>query len=211
MTRMRTARRFFLLAAAIAAATSCGDVVRNGRAPVLIVIDTLLAAQGNNPSTFFGSLSSDVQRLVTTPAPCSTTTPCPTIFNDLGQASMHVEAKDIGITGNVIPPSSNNQVTITRYHVSYRRADGRNTPGVDVPFGFDGAVTATIPAQGAATFSFELVRVVAKEESPLVQLISSRTVITAIADVKFYGTDLVGNAISVTGSITIEFGNFGDT
>ena len=34
--------------------------------------------------------------------------------------------------------------------------------------------------------------------------------INAIADVTFYGRDQVGNDISVTGSISIEFGNFGD-
>jgi hypothetical protein len=210
MTRMRTARRFFLLAAAIAAATSCGDVVRNGRAPVLLVIDSLGGASGKS-TTFFGTLLSDVQTLITTPAPCSATTPCATIFNDSGQASMHLVLKDSGTTGTPATPSSNNQVTITRYHVSYIRADGRNIQGVDVPFAFDGAVTATISGQSSVPVVFELVRTVAKEEAPLVQLINSPTVITTIANVTFYGTDLVGNEISVTGSITIEFGNFGDS
>ncbi len=32
----------------------------------------------------------------------------------------------------------------------------------------------------------------------------------AICDVTFYGQDQVGNEINVTGSILIEFGNFGD-
>ncbi len=199
MTHMRTAPRIFLLAAAVAAATSCGDVVRNGRAPVLLVIDSLQAQPGGSTATVPGPLLSDVQP-VTTPcgAPCSPNRP------DFGEVKMHLEVKDIGITGTPPTPSSNNQVTITRYHVSYRRADGRNTQGVDVPFAFDGTITATIPA----TFSFELVRIAAKEEAPLRQLVNSPTVITTIADVTFYGTDLVGNEISVTGSITIEFGNF---
>jgi hypothetical protein len=201
MTRMRTARRIFLLAAAIAAATSCGDVVRNGRAPVLLVIDSLQAQPGGGTATVAGPLLSDVQPVAT---PCATgRAPCP----DFGEVKMHLEVKDIGTTGTPPTPSSNNQVTSTRYHVSYSRADGRNTPGVDVPFAFDGTVTATI--LGPQTFSFELVRATAKEEAPLVQLVNSPTVITTIASVTFYGTDLVGNEISVTGSITIEFGNFG--
>ena len=79
-----------------------------------------------------------------------------------------------------------------------------------MPYGFDGAVTATVPADGAATMGFELVRHVAKEESPLVQLIANPQIITAIAEITFYGRDQVGNDISVTGSISIEFGNFGD-
>jgi len=118
---------------------------------------------------------------------------------------MHLVPKDM-----LIDPTPNNQVTISRYHVTYRRADGRNTPGVDVPFGFDGAVTGTIPESGTASFAFELVRHVAKEESPLAQLATSPNVINTIAEITFYGTDLVGNAVSATGFMTIEFGNFGD-
>jgi hypothetical protein len=55
-----------------------------------------------------------------------------------------------------------------------------------------------------------MVRHVAKEESPLVQLIRNPQIISTIAHVTFYGRDAVGNEISVTGSIGIEFGNFGD-
>jgi hypothetical protein len=142
---------------------------------------------------------------LTTPDPCSTTSPCPTVFDDFGTAAFHLETKNI-----TVAPTSNNQVTINRYRVTYRRPDGRNTPGVDVPFGFDGAVTGTIPASGQTTLGFELVRHVAKEEAPLRQLVVNPNIILAIADITFYGTDLVGNAVSVTGSISIEFGNFGD-
>jgi hypothetical protein len=59
-----------------------------------------------------------------------------------------------------------------------------------------------------------LVRHVAKEESPLVQLkfYSGNTppVISTISDVTFYGRDQVGNEVSVTGSILIDFGDFAD-
>jgi hypothetical protein len=54
------------------------------------------------------------------------------------------------------------------------------------------------------------VRHVAKEESPLVQLVANPNIINTIAEVTFYGRDQVGNDISATGSISIEFGNFGD-
>jgi hypothetical protein len=101
-------------------------------------------------------------------------------------------------------------VTITRVHVEYVRADGRNTPGVDVPYPFDGATTGTVPASGTVTLGFELVRNTAKMESPLVQLKSSGIIITTVANCTFYGKDQVGNDISATGSIQIDFGNFGD-
>ena len=113
-------------------------------------------------------------------------------------------------TVGLATPTTNNEVTVTRYHVTYRRADGRNTPGVDVPYGFDGAVTVTVPIGAGATVGFELVRHTAKEESPLVQLIGSRTIITTLAEVTFYGKDRVGNDITVSGTIQIDFGNFGD-
>jgi hypothetical protein len=145
--------------------------------------------------------------LLTTPAPCTAISPCPTIFSDSGQASISLFMKD-----TLVSPTPNNQVTLNRYTVKYRRNDGRNTPGVDVPFSFEGAVTVTVAILGGSTgVGFEIVRHAAKEESPLVQLRSNRDVITTIADVTFYGKDLVGNDVSVTGSIQIDFGNFGDT
>jgi hypothetical protein len=109
-----------------------------------------------------------------------------------------------------VAPSANNVVTLNRYHVAYRRADGRNTPGVDVPYPFDGAITLSVAGGGAATGTFEIVRHVAKLETPLVQLQSNGTVISTLADVTFYGTDRVGNDVNVTGSIQINFGNFAD-
>jgi hypothetical protein len=54
------------------------------------------------------------------------------------------------------------------------------------------------------------VRNAAKAESPLVQLKTNGVILTTIADVTFYGRDRVGNDISATGSIQVDFGNFGD-
>ena len=193
------------MAALVAATSSCGDVIRQGRSPVYLVIASLQAAQGNHISQFGNGLSSDVLTFVTSPAPCTDTSPCPTVFGDVGQVVLRASMKDIGLE-----PTKNNEVTLTRYHVSYRRADGRNTPGVDVPYGFDGATTGTIQANGTLTMGFTLVRNTAKQESPLVQLISSPNVISAIADITFYAHDQVGNQVNQTGSIDVAFANFGD-
>jgi hypothetical protein len=210
MTDMRNLIRFLAVAALIGTATSCGDVVRNGRAPSYLVIDSLQGIRGAvtilppaNP------LISDVITNVSSPPPCTQATPCPTIFSDPGQVIMHIALKDPGPAAAPTVPSQVNAITITRYHVDYVRADGRNTPGVDVPYGFDGAVTVTVGTT-TATFGFELVRVVAKEESPLVQLKNSASFITVLANVTFYGRDQAGNDVSVTGSIQVDFGNFGD-
>ena len=195
----------FVLVAA-AATASCGDVLLQSRAPVLLVIDALEGSPGSTePEPFTIPLFSDVLTNVTSPAPCTPDSPCPTIFSDLGLVTLRVIPKDI--TGP--EPSSNNAVTITRYRVRYLRADGRNTPGVDVPYGFDGAATGTVPEDGTLELPFELVRHVAKKEPPLVLLIDNPGTITSLAEVTFYGRDQVGNEISVTGLIQIDFGNFG--
>jgi hypothetical protein len=192
----------------LTSSVSCGDVVRQGRGPMFLVIDTLTGSRGGIGAGA-SVLLSDVITNITTPAPCTATAPCPTVFNDTGSVALRLSPKDAVSSG--VNPSKNNQVTISRYRVVYRRADGHNVPGVDVPHGFDGAATATIPSTGTMALGFELVRHVAKLESPLVELISTSTIITTIADVTFYGRDQVGNDISVTGSIQINFGNFGDS
>lgn len=207
---MRIVIRVLAAVAVVAATASCGDVVRQGTSPVYLVIDLLQAAPGNRTSQLVGTLFSDVVTNVTSPAPCSPESPCPTVFNDVGSVRIRLSLKDIGTGGSPTAATTNNEVTITRYHVAYRRADGRAVPGVDVPYAFDGAITGTVPANGSVTLGFEIVRNVAKEESPLVQLITNPAIISTIADVTFYGKDQTGNQLSVTGSISIDFGNFGD-
>jgi hypothetical protein len=207
MINMRSVAKVLLSAALAALSASCGDVVRQGRSPSMLVVNQLTGSSGggrgaNTPS---GTLYSDVQVLVTSPPPCSATNRCPTVFSDSGQATLSLAMKDAAIA-----PTSNNQITINRYRVEYTRADGRNRPGVDVPYSFDGAVTGTVAGSAASTLNFELVRHVAKEEAPLVQLVISAQIVSSIAHVTFYGRDAVGNDVSVTGSILIEFGNFGD-
>jgi hypothetical protein len=173
-------------------------------------VDKFEVARGGTTTLTAGPLLSDVIVMKTSPAPCSATSPCPTIFNDVGQVTLRVSLKDIGPGQSTLTPSTNNEVTIDRIHIEYVRADGRNTPGVDVPWPFDTAATGTVPANGTLGLGFEMVRHVAKEESPLVQLVSDASVINTIAYVTVYGRDQVGNIISVTASIGVEFGNFGD-
>src|SRR4029079_2176501 len=87
-----------------------------------------------------------------------------------------------------LEPTQNQAITVNRYHVRFIRSDGRNTPGVDVPYGFDGAFTVTVTKESQATF--ELVRHVAKSEAPLGSLANNFTVISTVAEITFYGRDL---------------------
>src|SRR6266496_4445272 len=166
MTYMRNFTRFLATAAIVGATTSCGDVVRNGRSPSYLVIDSLGGIRGKaSPGSATSTLISDVITNVISPDPCKIDNPCPTIFGDPGEAVMHVALKDAGTAAAPSAPTEVNSITITRYRVDYVRADGRNTPGVDVPYGFDGAITFTVTPT-SQTFGFELVRNAAKAEAP---------------------------------------------
>ena len=211
--KMQRVKQYVMLAAVAAATVSCGDVVRDGRSPVYMVIDSLLASRGApTPGAYAGTLLSDVVTLVTTGGSCSTTSPCPTIFDDMARVTLRMSVKDIGplSTSTVPSPTPNNEITVNRYRVAFVRSDGRNAPGVDVPYGFDGAATGTIPSGGTLTLDFELVRHIAKLEAPLVYLATNLNVISTIANVTFYGRDQVGNEVTATGTIGIDFGNFAD-
>jgi hypothetical protein len=208
MTRMCFSR-YLAVAGLVASTVSCGSVARTGRGGSFIVIDSLVGIRGGAAAaTPAAVLTSDVVTNVTSPAPCTSAAPCPTVFGDVGQAVMHIVMKDAG-SATPTEPNALNHITITRYRVEYSRADGRNTPGVDVPYPFDGVITATVTDQ-ATTIGFDLVRLQAKNESPLVQLVVNGGPVTQLAKVTFWGTDQAGNQVTATGNIQINFGNFGD-
>lgn len=176
-----------------AALSGCGDLARQGSSPVQVVV----AAPGATPDELGGTLNSDV---VTNGS----------VFNDLGRVTLSLILKDPGRPGITAAPTPLNQATFNRYRVTYQRADGRNTPGADVPHAFDSAFTATVPSTGDVSAGFEIVRHVAKLEAPLAELRNGETLISTIAVVSFYGNDQAGNEVIATGQIGIVFGNFGD-
>ena len=197
-------------AAMLMASISCGDVARTGRSPAMLIIDSLQAASGADPQAFSDFLLSDVQTLVERTVNGEDVI-VPTIFNDVGQATLRIELKDQGGAGVPATPSALNQVTLNRYRITFRRTDGRNTPGVDVPFDNDGKLTATVGAS-PTTVTFEVVQHQAKLENPLKPLVGGggRVFVTTIAEVTFYGADLAGNAVQVTGAMRVSFADYAD-
>jgi hypothetical protein len=198
------------IATLLLGATACGKVPGQGRSPSLLVVESLQAASGATPGDIGVPLASDVQTLVEIQV-AGVTQRVATFYNDVGEARLRIVLKDQGIPGNATSPSELNAVTVYRYHVAYRRADGRNAPGVDVPYPMDGAVTATIGGS-VTTVPFEIVRSQAKLESPLRTLVGSggRIQISTLAEVTFYGRDQVGNEVQATGTISVNFADFGD-
>ena len=187
----------------------CGEYTRQGTSPSQVVITMLEASSGAQPETFSNTLRSDVITAVHRTID-NQQIDLPTVLGDSGRVTMALALKDPGQPGVTNTPSGINRVTFSRYRVTYRRADGRNTPGVDVPFAFDSAATFTVPNEGVVTATFELVRQTAKEEAPLAALRTSGVVIATIADVAFFGRDLAGHEVTVVGSIGVFFGNFAD-
>ena len=167
--------------------SSCSQSIRTGQASSYLVLTSLTGGSDND-----STVESDVQ------------TDTGSVFTDSGTAAFQVVMKDSGGLG----PSPVNAITITQYHVEYVRSDGRNTPGVDVPFAFDGGVTATI--NGAGTVGFTLVRIQAKLESPLKALAfhGGAQAISTVARITFYGHDQTGREVSVTGNIDVTFADW---
>jgi hypothetical protein len=171
--------------------SSCSEAIRTGQSSSYLIISTLEAAPGGTTS-FGPTLQSDVL------------TDTGGIFADQGQVTLQVAQKD----PQGPAPTAVNSITITQYHVDFIRSDGRNTQGVDVPFAFDGAVTATFPTQSSVGFT--LVRIQAKQEAPLKALARAggANVITAIARVTFYGHDQNGREVSVSGNLSVSFSDW---
>jgi hypothetical protein len=184
--------KLLFVVALVAVSSACGEFTREGRAPVVLVVDSLIVGDDEQ-----GTLLSDVITKNST-------------LNDMAEVEMRLVLKDPGPPGVTVGPSLLNAVTITRYRVEYRRTDGRSTQGVDVPYSFDSALTFTIPNDGVATGVFQLVRHTAKEEAPLKALASNFDIISTIAYVTFYGHDQAGNDVSATATIGVDFGNFAD-
>ena len=186
------------------ATAGCG-VVENGRAPANVRIDELVASSGAGSLAYGGYLHSDVLTNVTV---AGVTTP--TRFNDVGRVTFSMVLKDPGAPGITNVPSDQNTVQITHYRVVYRRTDGRNVQGVDIPYAFDSGMTILVPATGSGQQTFDIVRVSAKLEAPLLALATNGQTLDLIADVTFYGKDMHGNNVAVTGSVGVTFANFGD-
>jgi hypothetical protein len=194
-----------LLTALAIAVAGCG-VAEQGRSPVVLRIDSLDASSGAGSQSFSGYLNSDVQTVVKV-----NNVDVPTRFSDAGRVTLSLVLRDPGAPGVAQTPTELNTVTVTHYRVVYRRTDGRNQQGVDVPWAFDSGMTISVPASAAVQQTFELVRVSAKFDAPLAALTVNGQALDLIADVTFYGKDMYNNDVMATGSIGITFANFGDS
>lgn len=196
--RPRRAAALAALCVVALAGGGCSETVRTGQSSAYMILERLEGASGGpgSASTFTGILRSDVATKGS-------------VFEDNGRAGLRLAMKDVT---NPTGPTTNNQITINRYRVDFRRTDGRNAPGVDVPYGFEGAIGLTVTPEGQDGV-FTLVRAQAKLEAPLLTLRGGggALVISTIADVTFFGRDQTGRDVTVTGSISVNFADWADT
>ncbi len=127
-------------------------------------------------------------------------------------ATVTLQAKLLNPEPLVPQASQYTSIVVTRYVISYSRSDGQNTPGVDVPYSFEGSLSTLIEIDATVDISFVIVREAAKLESPLFDLRGGgdEVVIQVTATIDFYGHDLVNNAVKATGSLTIFFADYVD-
>jgi len=194
---MTRAAALLLGVAAAGLVSGCSETVRTGQASSYLVLQRLEGASGADSASQFQSvLRSDVLSKGT-------------IFEDNGRVTLSIAMKDVT---NPTKPSDNNLITLNRYRVEYRRTDGRNTPGEDVPYPVEGGMGATVGEQ-TTSIVFTLVRAQAKLEKPLVTLAGNNggaLIISTIADVTFFGKDQTGRDVTVTGSMSINFADWAD-
>ena len=185
------------LGAGLIGSASC--TMRQGEGNSYLIVESLRASAGGDDEDAGTNLQSDVFTNGS-------------VIEDEGIVTFRLGLKDPGGVGTPTEASSNNFITVNRYRVTYFRADGRNTPGVDVPFPFDGAFTVTVGSEGSAEANFSLVRIQTKAEAPLRALRggSGANVISTIAEVTFFGHDQTGNAVSAVARISIDFADFAD-
>jgi hypothetical protein len=185
---MKTVNRMALVSA-LGLAGCTADYVKDGNAPVQLII----AALSPNP------MSSDVA--------ISTGGVCP----DFANVAVANRAKNLNITVPQVPQA----IIVNRYEVSYYRSDGRAQQGVDVPFFISGALTVTVDAatSGTVGIPIEVVRRQAKLEPPLIQLSpgGQALIVTMFAKITLYGETIAGQAVTASGSMQLDMANFADS
>jgi hypothetical protein len=197
-------------------ASGCGsEMLRTGRSPSILIIRNIAGAPGGETvGQFASNLRSDVQVILTRTIN-GVEVSIPTIFNDLVRIDLEAISKDQSglLPGGVARSTSPlNSITVTRYRVTFRRADGRNTPGVDVPFGVDGGLSTTVDPGSSAEVIFDIVRHQAKLDPPLRNLIGFKGLgfINTIAEITLWGRDQNGNEVTATGTMDVQFSDFAD-
>ena len=134
------------------------------------------------------------------------------VFNDNGVAALTAVLLDpFACTGTCTYYQS---ILVDQVDIVYSRADGLNTPGVDVPYGFSQKVNMLVGIGEKISLPFVLIQHNAKLESPLVELVNigQEKILKLEAEVTFHGKDLGGHRVeSAKGHVSVWCSNFADS
>jgi hypothetical protein len=181
-----------------------------GQSSSYLIIDNIQCASGAEPDKLATNCFSDVQTLVKRQVNGQEVR-VPTVFEDPGLVTFRLGMKNPGTADSPTLPTTANYITVNRFRVNFVRADGRNTPGVDVPYPYDGAFTTTVGGD-VVQAGMSLIRLQAKLENPLRPLIGNggAIAISTLAEITFYGQDQAGREVSAMGRVGITFSDWGD-
>ena len=198
MTKKNKTLSFLILAVlpSLLVLTSCNPLEDESQSSTLLIVESLMGRDATGTAASY--LQSDV------------VTSGGIIFADAATATLRASFLD---PAPILKPSGYSDIILDRYIVSYFRSDGRSRVGVDVPYSFEGALTQVVKVNATTTFSFVIVREVAKLEAPLISLAKGGVgegVIEMTARVDFYGHDLTNNKVTATGYLTVFFANYAD-
>jgi len=200
MEKTKNSLKILAILSAIFLLFSCNPLENETESDSLLIVENLtgLDIDGNTVNY----LQSDVQKI-------DETTGLAYYTADPASATLSVSLLDPSTTAEA---SQYNSVTITRYVVSFSRTDGHNTPGVDIPYSFEGTLSVVIDVGTTASVAFIIVREVAKLEAPLINLAggTEEAVLQVTARVDFYGKDMSNNMVKATGYLNIFFANYID-
>lgn len=198
MSRRNRALAAVVAIASLAGAAGCTAKQKEGDSSSYLIMASLQASAGAEPDTFSDTLGSDVRTFGA-------------VYADYARVNLRLGLKDPGSTQNPSVPTSANFVTVSRYRVTFTRTDGRNTPGVDVPAPFEGGVTFTVTDTGGSGV-ITLVPAQAKAAAPLTGLAGQggAVFIPTVANITLDGIDQAGKAVTVSGSISVNFADWVD-
>jgi hypothetical protein len=200
MKKLKNAIKIMAILLALFPLLSCNPIEKNTKSNSFLTIENIMGKDSAGNEANF--LQSDVVKV-------DSTTGQSYVTADAAAATLRVSMLD---PKPAIGLSQYSDIIVTRYCVSYSRSDGKTVEGKDVPFSFEGSLSALIKVNSTADISFVVVREVAKLESPLVNLANSRDegVIQCTAKIDFYGHDMANNMVKATGYLTVFFANYID-
>ncbi len=175
---------------------SCNALEKNTQSASMLVINSLRGTTLKGDAADY--LQSDV--LIEDP--------------DTGAQTITADSAIVNVTATLLEPTPSlptsvyNDIQLERYVVTFSQPNGNKVEGRDVPYSFEGRLSALVKVGTDLDVSFIIVREVAKIEPPLIDLRDYYDVLQVTAKIDFYGKDMAGKSVKATGYLTIFFANY---